>query len=54
MTWTWAVLVSLLPILFFLRATLHPINPDEPPFWEGSWEEPEEPEVAPGQEETPP
>jgi len=42
-TWTWAVAVSLVPILFFLRAALHPVNPDEPPFWEGSWEEPEAP-----------
>ncbi|MCO4770158.1 MAG: pentapeptide repeat-containing protein [Deltaproteobacteria bacterium] len=42
-TWTWAVAMALLPALFFLRAALNPINPDEPPFWEGSYEEPEEP-----------
>lgn len=45
-TWSWAVIASLIPVLFFLRAALNPINPDEPPFWEGSWEEPEEPEDA--------
>ena len=42
-TWTWTGLAVLLPVVFFLRATLNPVNPDEPPFWEGSWEEPEEP-----------
>lgn len=32
--WTWAVGLTLIPVLFFLRAALDPVNPDEPPFWQ--------------------
>lgn len=42
-TWTWAAIAFVLPVLFFLRAALDPVNPDEPPFWEGVYE-PDEPQ----------
>ena len=30
-SWTWAALALLLPALFFGRAILHPVDPDNPP-----------------------
>ena len=39
-TATWAALAILGPVLFFARAALYPVNPEEPPFWEGEYDEP--------------
>ncbi len=51
-TATWAALAILVPVVFFTRAALHPVNPEEPPFWEGVYEEPmDEPEGEPAPEQ---
>jgi uncharacterized protein YjbI with pentapeptide repeats len=41
-TATWAALAVLVPVLFFARAALNPVNPNEPPFWQHEGEEPED------------
>ena len=46
-TATWATIAILAPVLFFARAALHPVDPDEPPFWEGEYEEPMDEGEAP-------
>jgi hypothetical protein len=44
--WTWAALAFLVPAAFFVRAILHPVNPEAAPAWT-TGEEPAEPPPQP-------